>query len=315
MNVKFWQSQDTVKPDTSEGQVEKSIKFQNSLPLMSFSIRAFGPFYRTHFLSSRFERDLQRSRIPFTREEFFSYTTLITASVAIVALVISIPIALGHPRFSFLIISLAVFSIVLFFALMLEIPNARVSTRKKDIDAKLPTAIAFMSAMASANISIDNIFYDLGNSPEYGEISSDARSVSVSSKLFGKDIITAIKEAAKASPSIRFSEFLLGIVTTLTSGGDLKEYLKSKVKQYSTELNTDVKRNNESLGIMAESYITVGVAFPLVLLIIVGVIAALSPSSPGPLILVLYLTVGVIIPVISAVFALFIRSTVKEVDL
>jgi flagellar protein FlaJ len=169
--------------------------------------------------------------------------------------------------------------------------------------------------MAYANISIDSIFYDLGKSREYGEISGEARSVSVSTRLFGKDIITAIKDASKLSPSVRFSEFLLGIVTTLTSGGDLKEYFKSKVRQYSTELNTDVKRNVESLGIMAESFITVGVAFPLILLIIVGVIAALSPGSPKQLIMILYLAVGVIIPVLSALFAFFIRSTIKEVEL
>lgn len=253
--------------------------------------------------------------MPFTRDEYFSYSTLLTIIAAAVLVSLGLILSVGHLRYAFLIMSASLLAVVAFLALMLEVPTAKVSSRKKDIDAKLPTAIAFMSAMASANISIDSIFYDLGNSPEYGEISADARSISVSSRLFGKDIITAIKESARYSPSPRFSEFLQGIITTLTSGGDLKDFLKSKVRQYSTELNTDVKKNVESLGIMAESYITVGVAFPLILLIIVGVIAALSPGSPRPLIIILYLTAAVIIPVISALFAYFIRSTVREVEL
>lgn len=314
MSSRLLQGKNPLK-SPSEGQNNKLRAFGNNIPLMPLSVSIFGTFFRSHLQSSRFERDLRRSKLPFTREEYFSYTAFLSIIVAIVALGIGIITALSYARFSFLILSVSSFAVILFIALALEIPSAKVSARKKDIDAKLPTSIAYMSAMASANISIDTIFYDLGNSPEYGEISSDARAVSASSRLFGKDIITAIKEAAKSSPSVRFSEFLLGIVTTLTSGGDLKEYFRGKVKQYSSELNNDVKRNNESLGIMAESYVTVGVAFPLVLLIIVGVIAALSPSAPGPLIAVLYVAVIIIIPVISAVFAMFIRSTLREVDL
>ena len=69
------------------------------------------------------------------------------------------------------------------------------------------------------------------------------------------------------------------------------------------------------MGILAESFVTVAVAFPLILLIIVGIVAFLSPSSPTGLIAIMILTVAVIIPAILAVFGYFFSSTMGEIEL
>ena len=65
---------------------------------------------------------------------------------------------------------------------------------------------------------------------------------------------------------------------------------------------------------MSESYITVGVAFPLILMIILGVVGALSPVSPASVITFLYLIGFVMIPALAAFFTYILRSTLREVE-
>ena len=179
----------------------------------------------------------------------------------------------------------------------------------------LTLALGFFATMASADIPIDIIMRELGNAIQYGEISREARSIWLRSTLFGQDIVTSIRTAVKNSPSQRFSEFLQGIITSVNSGGDLKLYFIAKADQYQNELSTLIKQNSNSLGILSESFVTVGVAFPLILLIIVGVVAYLSPGSPAGLVDLLFFTVAVIIPVILILFAYFFRSTMGEIEL
>ena len=106
----------------------------------------------------------------------------------------------------------------------------------------------------------------------------------------------------------------IAITATVTSGGNLKDYFTMKAKQFQSELSTLIKQNSESVGVLAESYVTVGVAFPLMMIVILGVLAALSPSSGG-VITVLYLIVLMMVPMITFVFAFLIQSTIKEVNI
>ena len=87
-----------------------------------------------------------------------------------------------------------------------------------------------------------------------------------------------------------------------------------KAKQFQSELSTLIKQNSESVGVLAESYVTVGVAFPLMMIVILGILAAIS-SGAGAVITVLYLIVLMMVPMITFVFAFLIQSTIKEVNI
>lgn len=282
---------------------------------MKLSLKIYGAFFKSVATSGRMQYELRKARIPYTSEEYLSQTALITTLFSVLMIIFVAYLSINFTRYAFLISSLGFLVIASIASILLEYPTFVVKYRRKMIDAAIPISISFIATMASADIPIETIFYELGKTPEYGEISREAKAISLATRLFGKDIISAIRENEEYSPSQKFSEFLQGLITTITSGGDIKEYLSLKARQYQSELSTEIKRTVDSVGILAESYITVGVAFPLILLIIVGVIASLSPISPTPLIATLYVIVLLMVPAIAILFSYFIKSTIKEVEL
>lgn len=305
--------------DKDKGGVERTIGhsvFKEGLPspTMLFSLSVFGKLYRNSSLATRLESDLKRSKIPMTAVQYLSLMSLYSVFFLIADAILSTSASIFLKFNSLYVILIAIFSALIWIIYIIYFPSSVASVRRKDIDAKLPTAISYIAAMASADIPIDKIFSDLGNIELYGEISREAKSITVMTGIFGMDILGAIKEASKFSPSRRFSEFLSGIYTTVNSGGNLREYLLGKARQYSSELTIGIRRNVESIGVLAESYITVGVAFPLMMMVIIGVIAVLTPTPSLNIILFLVLIVGLIIPVITALFSIFIKSTLKEVE-
>jgi len=279
------------------------------------SLEIFGEMIDKYSNTSRIEVTLQKAKIPLTGVEYLSRVFLGATIFIMISGVLTNIFALDFSHYSFLAFAIWFMMIVVYFTLMIELPSSVAGSRRKKIDSVLPIAMGYIATMASADVSVDDILYELSKSPEYGELAIEAKSISITTKLFGKDIVTAIKEGASLTPSMKLSEFLQGIITTVTSGGDLKEYFKQKALQYETELSTIVKRNTDSLSVMAESFIIVGVTFPLILMIIIGVVASLTPDPSPMLSLVLYLIVLLIIPVIAIMFALILTSTINEVNL
>lgn len=281
---------------------------------VSVSNNLFGKYFSDETRFARTVKELSHSKIPLTAREFLSAVTLLSIIFGAVIISVVTYFALKDIHLAFLLYSIAFLAIIAFVALLLEIPNFRSRARMRDINAKLPVAIAFVATLASADVSIDEIILELSEAEEFGEISREARSISISSRMFGKDIITAITEAALASPSTRLSDFFQGITTTVTTGGNLKLYFTTKSREYFGEQENQIKKNSESVGIMSESYITVGVAFPLILMIIFGIVGALSPVAPTSVVTFLLLIALVMIPALAILFTYLLRSTIKEVE-
>lgn len=279
------------------------------------SLKLFGKFVKKIFKNSNVEDSLKRSKLGMGKVEFYSYAMMILLlSVIVLAVIDSVILAL-FPHLVFMVLSISFLIAVCVLAITLETPSSMIRIRKRRIDSVITIAAGFFATMASADIPIDLIIRDLGQSRQYGEISKECSAIWIRSELFGVDIITSIKENIKTSPSIRFSEFLQGIVTSVNSGGDLKQYFIERANQFQGELSTLIKQNSNSMSVLAESFVTVGVAFPLILLIVVGIIAFLSPTSPGGLISILLLTVGALIPGILIIFGYFFSSTMGEIEL
>ena len=276
-------------------------------------IMIFRPLLDRINFSWKSQTELKRSKIPLTPYEFYGQMFFYALISAIVIGISAFFLDIELRRFDLVISSAAFLVFVAILAVYSDIPRSIARVRKKRIDALMPVTIGFAATMASADIPIDHIFEVLSESSDYGEVAREAKYIWISTSLFGKDIITAMKEAIVYTPSLKFSEFLQGIVTTVTSGGDLKDYLVTRARRYQSELNNEVKKNVDSIGIVAESYITVGVAFPLIMIIIIGVIAALSSSNPAALILILVFIVAVMMPVLTLFFIYFLNSIVKEV--
>ena len=187
----------------------------------------------------------------------------------------------------------------------LAMPASRAKARGKKIDLHLPYAINFISAMASAGITPADIFKSLSKQDIYGEIKEEAAWIYRDVAILGSDIITAIKANIQRTPSQKFKEFLQGMVVTVASGGSLKSYFMNKANQYMWENRQSQKQMLESLGIMAESYVTAAVAGILLLLIVIPLMMIISGNFNA---MFLYILIFMVLPMIHSGFAVVIKS-------
>lgn len=197
------------------------------------------------------------------------------------------------------------FTGLIIYGVLLSLPKSRAKSRKKKIDANLAYAINFISAMASAGITPTEIFKSLSKQDIYSEVMEESAWIYRDVGLLGFDILSAIKKNIARTPSQRFKEFLQGMVVTVTSGGSLKTYFMHKADQYLWENRNQQKQLLETLGIMAESYVTAAVAGVLLLLIVIPLMMIITGDWNATF---LYILVLMVVPLIHAGFAVVIRG-------
>lgn len=288
-------------------------------PFHQRSVRLFGNFVRDRFDLEKMHDPLLQSRIGMRTEAYLSYSLanalLVGAgTLAFVTLpgLIFLPlVGLGLTPmtvFGFLMAPL-LFSGSTFLALYMT-PASKAKSRRKDIDQKLPYALNYVAAMASAGVIPTEIFRSLSKQESiYSEISVEARYIYKDIRLHGVDIVTALKRASARSPSQKWKELLTGAITTVTSGGDLTVYFSNKAKRHMWENRQDQKGFLEVMGLMAETYVTAAVAGPLFLIVMLSIMTMLTGGGPGLLGIIIYF----LLPVINFAFVFGIMNMIPEV--
>ena len=258
------------------------------------------------------EEWLLKARIRMRPEEYLAYV-LFTDLISKISLILMgllfiliLPNILGYMMG--LILILMAFLVK---KMLLYMPKSKAKARARNIDKKLASAMSFVAALASADVNVDVIFKELSKQPIYGEIQKEAEWITRDTELLGIDILTAIKEGAKRSPSLKWQEFLQGVVTTSTSGGQLKPYFLVKLDEYEKENQLENKRRMETLGMLAESFVTVAVAFPLFLIVIMAIMA-ITNGQGASAIPMLYAIDALMIPGSQGMFIFIMYSMVKE---
>jgi len=112
------------------------------------------------------------------------------------------------------------------FMILYIYPIEREKSRMSNINNNLPFAVTHMAAIASAGIPPESMFKLLIRFKEYGEIAEESRNVVRNIKTFGMSSVNALKDAASKTPSQPFKELLMGITSTIETGGNHKQLLK-----------------------------------------------------------------------------------------
>ncbi len=293
----------------------KLTKFQD------LSWRTMGRYAKTKTNSLQLLDDsLLKAHMKIRPEEYLAYVYMATIVTAIVGVVIGIVVGvvlfglMGVGIIMRILVAVLASVLLPVMALMMlkGSPAGKAKSRGRDIDKRIAAAMSFISAMASADVNIDVIFKELSRQKAYGEISHEAAWITRDTELLGSDILTAIKKAAKRSPSTKFQDFLQGVITTSTSGGQLKPYFLLKADEYAKENKLALKSQMETLGMLAESFVTVVVAFPLFLVLILAIMAVVGGGDPGFMVMMLYLIVLGMIPISQFGFIFVIWNMSKE---
>jgi flagellar protein FlaJ len=183
-------------------------------------------------------------------------------------------------------------------------PTYRADSLKRDLEDELPFTTGYMSILAGAGVPPDFIWRSLAQIDASLSISNVARNVIRDVELFGFDAISALETASKRTPSERFKEMLEGFISVVYSGGNLVKYLRNRTQEYMKEKSIALKRFSDTLGVLAEFYVTLMVAGSLIFVVMLAVMSMVGGGGFGLLDsrLLLQLLTYIGLPVGSAVF-------------
>jgi archaeal flagellar protein FlaJ len=204
---------------------------------------------------------------------------------------------------AFAIIFSFVIGVFLVYSLLLRLPGVEKNNRSIKINMTLHNAVAYMYAMRRGGCQLMVIFRSLSDRANiYGEVALEFRQIVRDADFFGYDVVTAIRHLAETTPSEKFKDFLEDLLSIIESGGDMAEFLSTRVRIYQEEAKFEQKQFLNVLSLVAESYVTLFVAGPLFLIIIMVVMGMMGGSAVVQLAVVTY----AIMPIGSFIFILMI---------
>ena len=209
------------------------------------------------------------------------------------------------------ILSIQIFTVLVTFLLgiyfgyflLLKLPGYEKRNRAIKINMTLHNAVAYMYAMRRGGAQLMVVFRSLSDRADiYGEVALEFRQIVRDADFFGHDVVTAIHHLAQTTPSEKLKDFLQDLLSVIESGGNMAEFLSLRVRLYQEEARFEQKQFLNILSLVAESYVTLFVAGPLFLIIIMVVMGMMGGSAVYQLTLVTY----AIIPVGSVIFIFLI---------
>lgn len=169
-------------------------------------------------------------------------------------------------------------------------PRRIANRRARELDVTLPSTISYMYALAHGGLDAVEIVRRTAQRQEtYGEQAREMAMVVNEMEYAGSDFITALTNAAELTPCQATADFLGDMVGVLESGGDFEEFLADRRSEHVENLTSEQEAYLEQVGLFAELYVTLLVAGPLFLIILLLVIGVLGSETLGTVYAVVYL--------------------------
>ncbi len=190
-------------------------------------------------------------------------------------------------------------------------PIYRADAVKRQLEDELPFTTGYMAILTSAGVSPESVFKSISALPVPLAMSSQAKDVVRDVNLFGSDVISALQEASKHTPSERYRELVEGFISTIHSGGNLSSYLRGKSTQYMKLKRINLKKYSDTLSMLAEFYVAILLTGPLMMVIMLTVMAMLGGGGLGMLSpdLLLNLLTYIAIPLGAIVFLIILDAS------
>lgn len=246
---------------------------------------------------SDFDRVLAQAGITRSYDEYLSQAIRRTILGILVLLAVQIVLALAVTRITRLeslrepivtfpvIISIMIFFVsfgggVLVFAMYYYYPRFKASQRGRRIDSTIPHAIVFMYALSEGGVELPAILKRLSQSEDvFGEVATEFHGVTIDVERFNFGLLSALSEAKNLTPSETFRGFLDDLMSVQQSGGDLNTFLQNKSESYLDSARRRQENFLETLGTIAEAYVTLIIVGPILLIIILVIIGIAGENT------------------------------------
>jgi len=195
--------------------------------------------------------------------------------------------------------------------IILLYPKYYAMQRKQNIELVFPHVVNMMLGMAKGGTPVLDIFRIVAEeSSVTGEVGKEFSIIVSNVEIFHKDLIESMRDVAHTTPSDIFSDFLDDLVSIVSGSGRISEFLEFKSKHLVDEREKYQDLFLNSLGIMAEVYVSIFVVAPLFIIIIFVVMSMLGEINEQLISLVVY----VYMPVGGIMFMWMLSSMVRGQD-
>ena len=188
----------------------------------------------------------------------------------------------------------------------------------KKIDAELPFFITIVTLLATSGFGPYSIFIKIKDMDLLPNVRKEAMKILKKIDILGMDPLTVMMEVKNKGPS-NFGEFLNGYVSAIQSGGDVVNYLKTKMDGAFDLYESAQKDLVEKVKALVDTYMTMQIVILAVYIIITATTTGGIGGPPlktdiDPLYLVIIMP-----PLVSGLFLFLAKSVNKskaeEIDL
>ncbi len=307
---------------TTKSDTKKKIKYRKKDSDFSIHIWSYRLLNNhVQFLYPRLaklEKSIKQARLPIPFDVYVCSMVLFSLLAAGigggVGLVVSIFVNIQPPVFAILlpIITGAGIGQMTFFVLQ-ALPIINVKNRSSKLIEELPHFISYMATLATNGLTLEKIFKAIANENTNEEIVKDCKFITRNIEILGMDLLSAMSDLIKRTPKGPYAELLEGAIITVQTGGDLKQYFLATSKVQLEEKKMSLKKSTESLGVMAEMYTILLIVFPLMAIIMLSIMAIMSPSLAGfDLITLMNLLTYVLVPFFGVMLLFMMDSMVPK---
>ncbi|MDV3244493.1 MAG: type II secretion system F family protein [Nitrososphaerales archaeon] len=168
------------------------------------------------------------------------------------------------------------------FAFTYLYPSVASGKKKRAIEEGLPYTVSFMSILSSSGIPPKRVMRSLAEL-ERDDVGLGGESTVMyrDMELMGEDLLSVLKEESRKDISPLLTGVLDGFVTTIRAGGDLGLYFKEEAKGLMRLRQSIMKAFVDVLAMVAEMYMGLMVAFPLILIVMLVVMSSIGGGTIG----------------------------------
>ncbi len=242
---------------------------------------------------------------------FFVWLVLLSPAVGLGS---SIGLGFAGDNIIFTFIAALFMSIVTGLAVLgmfYAIPFFKLGSRRTRLDQYLPFTSSYMTVLASAGVTPERILRSTAEKDPRFMLSDEIANVVGRVDLLGFDIIHALNAEVERSPSTNYQDLLRGFAGVIRTGGDMKKFFQGITDHLFQKRHLSVQSFLDTLGILAETYVLMLIAFPLMLVVMLSIMASIGGSLGGiDVFSFMYLLAFILIPLCGVMF-LFILDTMQ----
>lgn len=243
---------------------------------------------------------------------FMLLMSIVSFIVSMIVLPFLLAVVLRTSFFSLgnfmLSLMLAALSSIITIMVIYVYPGIKSSNRRIPIEINLPYISSFLTLLSSSNVPPRKIFRSIAKIDTLREVRQEFSNIIRDVEIFGQDLLTSILENVKYAPSKKLREILSGYVATVRTGGNPTEYLRISTENIMKERMVKLDLMLESLSAMAEIYIMVLVAMPLLFVVMFATLGMLGGAGTMNPALMLYLLTYVGIPIMATVLVVVVST-------